>query len=621
MAVAFKASGALYSTVSATVCPVPTPAYAVGDYAIAVVIAFAAGTVTPPAGWAEVDATWQEASLYYHTFWKKITTAASAGTENFTMPSAGALAKVSTFTGAGSTAPTRSVLNSGTTPVAYWSTPVISQTGFYISNALLFSSRTPNGYSTTGTITVTTTVLNHEQPSASGLTGFRWDTATHDVTAVTSGQARVTVSGGTTTYDDVLLRIPAGGIAPPVETNTLTFNQGGTELPALFSLWQDQEERGFWYPVGNPYNKLSYNDGGTERFFTVAAEPTTSAVDGADYVAYGDSYGVVQTAGGVDYTAADLFPAQLAAAIDAASYTNRHVNSYMAMDVAYMMNNSSSANRWLPTSFSFVTIHAGGNDLKLAGTAAGLNEYINGIQAIIGLLRMNNRIQASAGTSSGTWANVSTSGTSGAARSTTTPGATRTLNVSGNDATLFLLAARDGSGSAFTVKVDSGTPAAFTTVGQAAVNPVVSGNYGLVPVHLRNMGAGTHTVIVTHTGSSGQTLIVDSIVDWIPVGDMPYILFAASPWSEGYEIAGGDIPTLDKADIMVYRNALRTILNQHPGTGKIGLVMPDSYDKTFWKPVAEGVDLLISDNMHPNKAGCDLLSQVWIGNTRRVFLG
>jgi hypothetical protein len=169
--------------------------------------------------------------------------------------------------------------------------------------------------------------------------------------------------------------------------------------------------------------------------------------------------------------------------------------------------------------------------------------------------------------------------------------------------------------------VDGSVVKTGTTVNQAAVNPVVSGSYGLVPVDLRGMGAGSHTVVVKHTGTSGQTLIVDSVGIWDANHDnIPYMIFSPSPWSEGYTIPDSGV-SATKADIQVYRNALRGILNEHSDLGKIGMILPDSQDVIFWKAVAavNGVGLLISDGMHPNKAGFALLNQIWVGNARRLF--
>jgi hypothetical protein len=714
MAIAYKADGALFSSTTATTMALPIPALAVDDYVVAVIVAFSAGAVTPPSGWAEVGTVWNEASLYYRTFWKKATGSASATTENFVMPVAGGLGKATVYTGAGNGAPTRADINNAT-PASNWGSPTISAAGTYSLNALMFASRTPTGTSTSGTITSTTTVRNHEAPSASGLTGFRWDLADAIVTGSPSGKVLVTVSGGTTTSDCIMLKIPevsgdvtdptvsvtaptasatltgtstftatatddtavtgvdfysdatllghatntsgttwslsvdsttitdgshtitavasdaagntgtSSGVAVTVDnsgpTNTIDYWDGTTDTPfdaSTLTFWYNDEEYGFWYPVGAPVNKLEYWDGTTEHDIDLSDAPTTSALDGLSYVAVGDSYGVVQTASGVDYTSADLFPQQLAAALGT-TVTNRHVNSYMAMDVAYMLNNTSSGSKWVVGSFQMMTAHVGGNDLKLAGTATGLREYINGVEAIIALLRMSSRILASSATTGGTWSSVGSSGTSGGARSATVPNNTLTFSVTGTNCSVILLAPRDTTGCAYTITVDGGAPISGTTVGQADTNPVVSGNYGLVPIHLRNMGAGTHSVVVKHAGSSGNTLLVDSVAVW--GSSMPYLLIAASPWSEGYEIPDSGAPTLTKADIEIYRNALRDILVEHQDTGKIGLVLPDSYDKTYWAPIAAGAPWLISDGMHPNKAGCDKLAEVWIGNARRVFPG
>lgn len=721
MSIAYKSNGAMVSSVSASTLPLPIPALVSGDYVVAMVIAFAAGTVTPPSGWAEASTAWLEGSFYYHVFWKKVSGASSATTENFTMPSVGYAGKATVVTGAAASAPTWTHVNNGSS-VAYWATPALTTTGFYVANGILFSSRTPSGsFTTTGTVTSTNTYLNHESFTGSGISGFRWELATYTVSAVTSGATiRAGLSGGNTTSDVIAILIPPDvgdttnpvvSITAPVDsatiagvstlTATLTDNiavvsasallDGTTSLgaltntsgttwslsvdttviangahtvtvtaldgsgnsstdsvsvtvlnefntisswnglsetvlsPSTLTYWDGDNEYGFWYPhvstyhPSGPAHKLSYWDGSTESVIRLVDNPTTSALDGLTYLALGDSYGVVQTVAGVDYTASDLFPAQLATALGA-TLTNGHVNSYMAMDVATIINNVSGAGgAWTAGNFGMVTIHVGGNDFKLVGTPGGLAEYVNGIQTILGLMRLATRVLASATTSTGAWGSLGSSGTSGGALYSNTPGSSRTFTATGTGFTVIMLAGRDGTGSTFTVSVDGGTPVAYTTVDQAGTNPVVSGSYGPVPVHIHNLSSGSHTIKVTHTGSSSDYLLIDSLSVWATdPDDIPYVLIAPPPNPPNVFVNDSGV-TVTPEDVQTYRDALRDILAEHADVGKFAMLIGDSYDKIFWDAVSAGDPILISDGMHPNKAGCDLLAEVWIGNARRIF--
>lgn len=395
------------------------------------------------------------------------------------------------------------------------------------------------------------------------------------------------------------LSVYRGGIETDLNANNLTY-------------WDGTAERGFWYQA-DAANQVSYWDGSTEKVLNLIAADPDSVLDGATYAAYGDSYGVVQSQSGVNYTASDLFPQQLAAALGT-TVTNRHVNSYMAMDVAYLMNNTSSSSKWVPGSFQFVTVHVGGNDSKLINDAAGLNEYRNGVQAVMGLLRMTTRVLATSATTSGTWSPVASSGTSGGARSTSSA-ASLTFTATG-DCTVFLLANRDGTGATYSVTVDGGAPITGTTVGQAAQNPVVTGSYGLVPIHLHGLGAGSHSVVVTRTG--GGTLLVDSIGIWATdQSTVPRLLISAFPNAPTAFWTRAGVPVPSAAQILAYRNALRNALIEHAEVGRFAMVLPDSYDKMFFNHLNDPI--FVSDGYHPNKAGCDILARIWIGNTRRSF--
>lgn len=356
--------------------------------------------------------------------------------------------------------------------------------------------------------------------------------------------------------------------------------------------------------------------------FDLTPTSLATALTGLTYMADGDSSGVVQAGGsgfGVDYTASQLWHAQLAAALGVASHTNRHVNSSMAMDVAYRWNSSGHASFWTPNAFEFVTVHIGGNDFKHWNSAAGLRGYEHNLNAIVALTRMASRAQASAGTSTGSWSNTGTSGTSGAARHTTAPGATRTLAWTGPDATLILLAYRDGSGSAFSYTVDDGPVQAGTTFAQAAQNPVITGTYGLVPVDLRGHGAGSHSVTITHTGTSGQPLVVDSLIVHAtdPV-DVPYLLLAPPPAvpAEALEVAF-DPPRPDPEDLEVYAHRFATVQANWATDTKVSQFLPDAYNIGVWAQFDE--TMVIGDGYHFNLKGQTLQAEVLGDSAVRAF--
>jgi hypothetical protein len=135
-------------------------------------------------------------------------------------------------------------------------------------------------------------------------------------------------------------------------------------------------------------------------------------------------------------------------------------------------------------------------------------------------------VDASIAYSAGWAANASTGYIGGTAQLTTTPGATTTITAA-LDAIDVVLIGQDDSrfatGSTFSITVD-GVPYATGTVSNQAASTGWGNNYGYcqLVVPITGMGAGSHTIVVTHTGASGNRLIVNG---WMtPASSPPWIV-------------------------------------------------------------------------------------------------
>jgi hypothetical protein len=376
------------------------------------------------------------------------------------------------------------------------------------------------------------------------------------------------------------------------------------------------KEEGYFYG-----RTASYWDGASDTPITLAdARPAFDKWKGKRAVFYGDSSGVLQTTAGVDYVTADLWPQLVAAGFatsssgdpsnaafvgglgistSSASFANRHGNSFQAEDVAVRMLNTGSS-QWVPGSFDLVSVFVGGNNVgKNHDNEAGKLGYQNAWSSILGILRSASRVTTSVDT--GTWA-AHTTLFSGNARTSSTYGSSRTFTFTGTAGTLQLIALTSGGGSPFSYQIDGGPViTGRTTKGQAATT-LLNGAHCPVPVHIRGLSAGSHTIKVTHTGVTGtDQLIVDAFLPWqSSESAMPFVLAFPPFYSTTAGWNNYPTPKPDNGDVDEYRRLFLDVLRQFDYAGNIGAVLGDLGD-TLFPPT--NATYRIADGLHPNKQG------------------
>lgn len=160
-----------------------------------------------------------------------------------------------------------------------------------------------------------------------------------------------------------------------------------------------------------------------------------------------------------------------------------------------------------------------GNDLilELSPSSQVRDGTSLAMEALIRLCRSNTVLAHNDGSIAyaGTWTTVTSDGYSGgAAHQTTVPGSTATITTTETGVDLVLIAQDDtkagATGATYSVTVGGSTVATGTvsnrmkTTGGGGTTP----DYGFtqMTIPLDNLGAGTKTIVLTHTGSSGQIL-------------------------------------------------------------------------------------------------------------------
>lgn len=487
-----------------------------------------------------------------------------------------------------------------------------------------------------GTVTITGTAADNVE-----LTGV-----TVKLDGTTLGAA--TIAGGAWTYDwntgmagngDHLLTAVAtdsAGNDATSATVTVSVNNLSPTIPTL-SYWNGTTEKvlgnshlKFWdgqKEIGLCYGRtLSYWDGNVETPISLPDNrPAITPWLGVSTVSYGDSSGVLQSGSGVDYTTSDLWPQLVAQGWTSpgpspADYplglnttvTNRHAGSTTAQDMVTRMLSSTHAFKWVPASFQMVMVFVGGNDVgALHNWDSGYAGYKNSMSTMLGLLRSSTRVTTF--TETGTWA-ANSSLMSGNARRSTEPGATISATFTGSNATVVLLALPDETGSPFTYSVDGGPEIAGTTVGKGHT-ALLSISAVPVPIHLRGLSAGSHTIRVTHTGTSGQPLIMDCVAPWYATDtNIPWVFITPPPYSTSPGWTQYPSPFASNTDADRFRQGLREVMVEFQNESKIAVVMSDMADLKF---PPEDFSLRIGDGLHPNKAGHKVIASIMLETIRQ----
>lgn len=362
---------------------------------------------------------------------------------------------------------------------------------------------------------------------------------------------------------------------------------------------------------------------------------------GKKYLAIGDSSGTQADAskypggGGIDYKPNQIWH-QLVAygysappsntgfpnGIQASKATNKHVGSSTVIDVALRLLGSSAGHVWRPEvePYDLVTMVCGGNDVGHFHTSApGKLGYKHGLSAIAGILRSRTKIVPSTSKETGSWSQ-NPKQYSGSTRVTSSNGATTKFEATFSNGSLMLMGRTDGKGTDFSVTVDGGVPITGTTKNQGRAGKLGSTEF-VVPVHIKNLSYAKHTIVVKHTGGSGDLLIVDSFLPWAAKqSQMPFVLMVppGRSTSRGYALYADPHP--DDSDFDEFRKLFFEALNEFGSYANLGWVVPGDIDAGYPGTSAVGLAAYtyrIWDGLHPNLKGQKNIAKVILTTLQR----
>lgn len=339
---------------------------------------------------------------------------------------------------------------------------------------------------------------------------------------------------------------------------------------------------------------------------------------------YGNSYAVL-TAG---YFTSGRHYSQLAqTVIGAGAVTSYAVGGRRIIDVVstmltglswYGTNGVIAGGVWTSTTArpGLIIIDALGNDTahypsmvanpvvpaKITGVNF-INSQKTAWRAALALASSESRVESAAATYGGAWSgDTAFTGMSGGSyRYSTTNGATATFSVTApkrgplaGKAYLHTVNFDPASGStnaAFSITVDGGTPTAVTPatweqyVGHAAVN--IAFGPAAYEINVPADGAA-HSVVVTHTGTNGQTLAVDVVT--VP-SDTPNPI---AIMSHGLPPVPGVLTSTDCNNWANNTPAMETAVRSAVA----------EFGNAFWVPTTMTTNGLYSgDGLHPNDRG------------------
>ncbi len=233
------------------------------------------------------------------------------------------------------------------------------------------------------------------------------------------------------------------------------------------------------------------------------------------------------------------------------------------------------------------TVNSGSTAKSRAGAKIGLD-------ALIRLIRAGSyKLATDASyTYSGTWlANAALPGVLGhSVKYTQTNGASVSIAFTGTDFDLVLLGLDDAAlgvvGSTFSITVDGASQdSALAAAGYPntcsnqmrrtkAAGPV---KYGPMVIPLHGLSAGAHTIVVTHTGTTGQALYVNGHL--VPSPTPPTVIVSKVNYlgSAGYAtyVALGGAGAATSVDD-VYNGIIDTVLARFPSDGSIQVIDPNA---------------------------------------------
>lgn len=343
-----------------------------------------------------------------------------------------------------------------------------------------------------------------------------------------------------------------------------------------------------WYPYAQGLD-------GAVRGLPNTYAPLLPQFHGIRYKAYGHSFG--QDASGHTWVGG-LFPSRLRDLMhaDTTLYANNHVGGDRMKDTSQRALGTVAP--WTSGDFGLVTLMGAINDIGFGhGDAQSVVGYQQGLRTFLSVVRSGSR---AAGTFTGagwTLGSGATGSSGGNIRYTTTAGNSWSATFTATDATVMLAGFYTAIGALYTVTVDG---AAYTS-GDSSFQAVDTANdfatdYGPLPIQLRNLGPGSHTVVVTHNGGTGtRTLSLDvtPLLLWSTTPPQTLIIKATLGTTAGYSVYTS--PPTD-TDVITWNGYADGVVAEFPADGSIAVADPigDGWSKTT---------MTATDGLHPNDRG------------------
>lgn len=249
------------------------------------------------------------------------------------------------------------------------------------------------------------------------------------------------------------------------------------------------------------------------------------------------------------------------------------------------------------------TCDLSGNDWLGSTGTTGLKNAANALFRLIRATTVNG-IGAGGQTADGTWSTVSSAAyLGGSASKTTTPGGKITIPVTDKPTIDIVLTAQDGTaqsitGATYNIKVDGVSVATGTTHNEMTATGVY-GNYKHCQkvVTVTGIAAGSHTVTVEHSGSSGDVLVYQGHM--FPAVTPPWVV-ANLTWK--LPSAGLTTWGVTDANRLIYNQAIRDVAATFTD-GRVIVYDPDASGK--WDT---SVHVSAGDSTHQSEQGHALIA-------------
>ncbi|PPH51186.1 hypothetical protein, partial [Rathayibacter sp. AY1E1] len=310
-----------------------------------------------------------------------------------------------------------------------------------------------------------------------------------------------------------------------------------------------------------------------------------------------------------DYTIDQIF-VSVAAKELGGKVLNRGNGGRIRGDVV-LANLTPGSSAYVPGSTPLVTQSAGGNEFPRAwSTEVGKRGFKNSTSALLGIYRHKSKVLP--GTDeTGSWGQAEYQ-YSKKTRKSTTPGSTQTIRFTGTGATLMMMGYTDAiaskafAGSKYTWSLDGGAPVSSSTKSQGICGadkaPVI-----VQPIHFRDLEDTEHTVVIKHTGSSGDPLIVDSLLVWQKrLQDMPFVLMMPPAKTTSTALLLYPTPRATNAMVEPFRQLQEDVFTEFGRDGTFGGIPGEVIDRWFPPNV---YSLRGGDTLHPNREGQYRLGQ------------